>query len=176
LKERNGYQKYLEPVGEPYYAVYDIGPYTFAPYKVVWKYIAENLTCAVLSTSSDNVMGEKLIIPDHRLIMVSLDEPTEAHYLCAVLNSSLSRFVVRSYVITTQIAPHVLGNIRVPKYDKSDEIHKALARLSEKCHAKVAAGIDVSDLEEQIDELAAELWGLTKAELKEIKESLEEMG
>lgn len=33
----------------------------------------------------------------------------------------------------------------------------------------------MSDLEEQIDELAAELWRLTKEELKDIKESLEEL-
>jgi len=36
-------------------------------------------------------------------------------------------------------------------------------------------GIDVCDLEGQIDQLAAELWGITNEELKEIKESLEEM-
>ncbi|GEM_PF-3947811 len=36
-------------------------------------------------------------------------------------------------------------------------------------------GIGVTDLEEHIDELAAELEGLTKKELKDIKESLEGM-
>jgi len=41
-----------------------------------------------------------------------------------------------------------------------------LARLSKQCHEKVAAGISVTDLEEQIGELAANLWGLTKEELK----------
>ena len=55
------------------------------------------------------------------------------------------------------------------------ELHRDLARLSKQCHEKAAIGIDVRDLEEQIDNLAAELWGLTKQELKDIKESLEEM-
>jgi len=50
-----------------------------------------------------------------------------------------------------------------------------LAGLSKQYHEKVAAGISVSDLEEQIDEVAAELWGLSKKEPKDIKESLEEM-
>jgi len=44
-----------------------------------------------------------------------------------------------------------------------------------KCHEKTTVGISVTDMEEQIDELAAELWGLTKDELRDIKESLEEM-
>lgn len=55
-----------------------------------------------------------------------------------------------------------------------DGTHKELARLSKQCHEKVAAGISVTDFEEQIDELAAELLELTKEELKDIKESLEE--
>ena len=61
------------------------------------------------------------------------------------------------------------------KYNSQNETHKELACLSKDCHEKVAAGISVSDLEEQIDELAAKLWGLSKEELKEIKDSLEEM-
>lgn len=175
LKHRNGYVKYLKPVGEPFYAVYDIGKYTFAPYKVIWKYIAEELTCAVLTPQTDRILGEKVIIPDHRLIMIPLDNPFEAHYVCAILNSSVSRFVVRGYVISTQIAPHILQNIGVPKFDKTNHLHLSLAHLSKQCHEKTAVGIPVSDLEAQIDELAAELWSMTKDELKEIQESLREM-
>jgi hypothetical protein len=39
----------------------------------------------------------------------------------------------------------------------------------------IGAGIDVHDLEDHIDELAAEVWGLTNDELKDMKESLEEI-
>ena len=70
---------------------------------------------------------------------------------------------------------HILDNIKIPKFDQRNTTHVELAHLSEKCHKKAAAEIDVSDLETQIDELSAELWGLTKDELKEIQESLREM-
>ena len=43
---------------------------------------------------------------------------------------------------------------------------------------QAAAGSDqetVADIEKCVDELAAEMWGLTKAELKEIQESLAEL-
>ena len=60
-------------------------------------------------------------------------------------------------------------------FDPKNELYQGLSRLSKQCHEKAAAGIDVNDLEEQIDELAAELWGLTKEELAEIKDSLEEL-
>jgi hypothetical protein len=69
----------------------------------------------------------------------------------------------------------VLERIKIPKYDQNNGRHKELAHLSKLCHNKVADGISVSDLEEQLDELVAELWELSKEELKDIKESLEEM-
>ena len=126
--------------------------------------------CAVVST-----VDEKVIIPDHKLMLVPFDVELEAHFVCAMLNSSPSQFVVDAYTVSTQQSTHILKNIKVPKYDKTLTEHKELANLSMSCHEKVAAGIDVSDLEEQIDELAAEVWNLTQEELKEIKSSLAEM-
>jgi len=174
LMLRSGYRKYLRPVGEPFYSLYNIGPYTFAPYKVVWSEVGHDVEAAVVGSSSNEYLGEKVVIPDHTVVAVSLENETEAHFVCAMLNSSPAQFIVLGYVVLHP-SPHILKNIKIPKYDPQNEIHQDLSRLSQQCHEKVAAGISVSDLEEQIDELAAELWGLSKEELKEIKESLEEM-
>jgi SAM-dependent methyltransferase len=170
LRERALYKKYLQPQGVPFYGIYNIGAYTFAPYKVVWKEQSSELECAVVSSFEG-----KTVVPDHKLMLVPFSEENEAHYMCAVLESSVSRFIVQAYTIATQQSTHILENIKVPKYDPTDEIHQSLARLSKQCHEKVAGGIDVADLESQIDELAAELWGLSTEELTEIKASLEEM-
>lgn len=175
LFARTHYEAHFSAQGAPYYSVYNVGEYTFAPYKVVWKYIAEALQCAVIEKTNSKLLGKKIIIPDTKLVLVPLESESEAHYVCAAMNSSIARFIVKCYGIQTQLAPHILDNIKLPKYTPTDEIHKTLSQLSSKCHEKTAAGIDVSDLEAQIDELAAELWGLTKDELKEIQESLREM-
>jgi hypothetical protein len=137
---------------------------------MVWKEQSSELQCAVVSSHDG-----KVTVPDHKLMLVAFDDETDAHYVCGTLNSTPARFVVASYAISIQLGPHLLENIKIPKYDPKNEIRKELARLSKQCHEKVAAGISVSDLEDQIDELAAELWGLSKEELKEIKDSLEEM-
>jgi hypothetical protein len=108
-------------------------------------------------------------------MLVAFENESEAHYVCAALNSTPARFVVISYSINTQLGPNLLENIKVPKYDAKNDLHQNLSRLSKNCHKKVTAGISVCDLEEQIDELAGELWELTNEELKEIKESLAEM-
>src|SRR3990172_730654 len=155
---------------QAFYFIYSVKEYTLAPYKVVWKEQSSELQCAVIAS-----FDHKVIIPDHKLMLVAFNNQIEAHYLCAVLNSTPARFVVASYAISIQLGPHLLENIRVPKYDPKNEIHKELARLSKQCHEKVPAGISVSDLEEQIDQLAAEIWGLSKEELKDIKENLDEM-
>jgi hypothetical protein len=168
LLERSGYKKYLN--GEPYYSIYNVGPYTFSPYKVVWKEQSSEFECAVVS-----FVDGRIIVPDHKLMLVDLQNEMEAHYLCAVLNSSPSRFIVQAYTISTQQSTHILENIKIPKYSKENKTHQELSKLSKLCHGKVSAGIDTSDCEEQIDELAVGLWGLTREELKDIKDSLEEI-
>lgn len=174
LQSRSGYKKYLEPVGEPFYSLYNVGPYTFAPYKVVWSEVGHDVQAAVVASHKSDQLGEKIVVPDHTVVAISLNDEKEAFYVCAMLNSSPAQFVVVGYVVLHP-SPHILRNIKIPKYNLEIDIHKELASLSKECHEKVAAGVSVTDLEEQIDELAAELWGLSKEELKEIKTSLEEM-
>jgi hypothetical protein len=84
--------------------------------------------------------------------------------------------MARSYSMGKSFGnPHLMNQIPIPQFDPSNSIHQDLSRLSQQCHEKTAAGIDVTDLEEQIDELAAEMWELTSEELKDIKNSLEEL-
>ena len=168
LIERSGYKKYL--ASEPFYSIYNVSEKTFALFKVVWKEQSSQFECAVVSS-----VAGKTVIPDHKLMLVPFHDGVEAHYVCALLNSTIARFIVLAYTISTQQSTHILENVRIPRYDANKDAHKDLARLSEECHGKAAAGIDVSDLEEHIDELAAGLWGLSKEELKDITESLEEM-
>jgi acyl carrier protein phosphodiesterase len=55
--------------------------------------------------------------------------------------------------------------------------HRQLAAFSQQAHEATAVRDTerVREIEAAIDRLAAELWGLTEAELQEIRESLEEL-
>ena len=171
LLGRSGYKKYLE--GEPFYSIYDVSENTFAPYKVVWKALA-NGSQAVVVGSAPVVDEIKVIIPEHNTMFVPFDTEVEAHYFCSLINCSISSFIITAYIAWFYSA-HVLENIKIPKYNPDNELHVELSRLSKLCHEKTAVGIEVDDLEEQINGLAAELWGLTKDELAEVKDSLEEL-
>lgn len=172
LRARPAFKKYQET--SPFWSQYNVGPYTFSPFKVAWKGISDGmLTCAVISDAL--VGGEKKpVIPHDNITFVPFDKEDEAHFVCSMLNSNPSSFITKT-TSAIRLTGFVLERINIPKFDLQNHIHKELARLSKQCHDKIAAGISVTDLEEQIDELAAELWGLSKEELKDIKDSLEEM-
>ena len=174
LRERSGYRKYFDSQKAPFYSMYDVGPYTFAPYKVVWREQASLLTVAVIEPRDTAT-----IMPDHKLMLVDCQDMDEAHYLCALLNSSFTQHIVKSYGIGVQIDTHILEHVSIPKYDPEDPLHHALSLLSQRAHQLAAFGEssekELHQVEEEIDRQAAELWGLTDKELKEIQTSLKEI-
>jgi len=173
--------------GNPFYAVYDIGDYTFYPYKVVWKYVAgkisgkAELSTAVLEPVNDKFIGKKPIIPNEKLMLIPLDNKEEAYYVSGILNSSPTELLVASYVIETAISTHILNKIKIPNFNPKNPLHQKLSQLSQKAH-EIAKKIyeenredlkeDLKKIEEEIDKTVAELYGITDDELKEIRKCL----
>lgn len=156
--------------GAPFYTMFAVGDYTLAQWKVVWREQASEMTASVVG-----IHNRKVVIPDHKLMTVACANEDEAHYVCALLNSSVGRFIPLSYAVEIAMDPHILEHISVPKYDRRNKVHQKLGSLSkraseltEKGHMSLRAKI-----EEEIDELAAELWDLEKTELKEIQEAIQ---
>jgi hypothetical protein len=178
LGMRAVYRKLLAPGGEPFYAMYNVGGYTFSPHKVLWRYIASRLTCAVVSDCNDPQLGQRTVVPDSKLVLVPFKTNVEAHFVCAALNNCISEYIVASYTVETQISTHVLEYVAIPVFDPTNPTHIALSDLSQQAHAATAAGdaARVREIEAEVDRLAAKLWGLTDAELLEIQESLAELG
>jgi hypothetical protein len=156
----------------PFYSMFDIGDYTFRQWKVVWREQADSLTAAVVGC-----VGHKPVVPDHKLMMVAADSEKEAYFLCALLNSSLSRFVVASYAVETQMNAHILRNIAVPRYSNAAKLHTELANLSKDAHRAAKSGRheDIDRIEEEIDRCVASLWGVNRDELAEVRRSLVEV-
>jgi len=156
----------------PFYSLAAVSDYTFAPYKVVWTRIA-NIEAAVVSEKDG-----KPVIPQETITLVPCDNKHESHYLCAMVNSAPFQYTCVSYSQTggkSMGSPHVLENIRVPKFEHNNSLHIRIANLSEKAHEETLKGNEISAIENEIDDLAATIWGLTKEELKDIKLSLEEL-
>jgi Eco57I restriction-modification methylase len=167
LESRAAYKRYFKK-SDPFYSMFNVAEYTFAPIKVVW---AEQgaFGCAVVTPT-----GDRTLIPDHKIMLIPFDDEQEAHYLCGLANSSVFGFAVSAYSINIQQDPHVFQNVRIPKFDRSIENHRRLAQLSRRAHEVVLQGElgELHRIEEAIDVEAAKVWGLTPQELKAIDEIL----
>jgi hypothetical protein len=81
----------------------------------------------------------------------------------------------------------ILEHIAVPQFDAENPVHTRLAALSQQAHQLAAAQTSevsetsevfrrLAQVEAQVDEAAAELWGITDGELQDIRRSLDELG
>jgi methylase of polypeptide subunit release factors len=170
LRSRAAFRRYFKDT-DPYWSMFNISSFTFAPWKVVWREQASTFTAAVVGP-----LNGRPVIPDHKLMMVEAATKEEAHYLCAVLNSAPARLAIISYVIQIQMDTHILENINVPKFSTRNKLHQRLADLSEAAHRATASGDEgeLRHIEEAIDICAAQLWDLTEEMVIDIKQSLEE--
>ena len=165
--------------GAPFYTMFAVGPYTFAPWKVVWTRVANDITAAVVGHA--NVAGEhKPVVPIETATLVDFTDFTEAHYFCAVVNSCPWRLVIVSTAVHGTGgfgSPNVLEKARIPRFDPGNPVHGRLAELSKEAHAAAARG-DAQGLraiEAEIDQQAARVWGLSAEELRAVQESLSEL-
>lgn len=158
--------------GAPFYTMFAVGDYTFAPWKVVWREQASEMVAAVLGECDG-----RPIVPDHKLMLVDCQSEGEAHYLCAALNSSAVRLAVLAYAIEIQMDPHILDHVRVPRFEPGNALHRRLADLSLAAHEAVRQGhsAELERIEAEIDECAASLWALEAADVQEIRRNLAEL-
>jgi SAM-dependent methyltransferase len=171
--------------GEPFYFYGGVGSYTFARWKVVWPWISKGIRAAVVGS-----FGGKLVMPEHNTFFVACDILEEALYICALLNSSVGDFAIRSFFSTGGGGigtAMVLNYIRIPSFDPKNPVHRRLAALSMRAHkvakrgkgahkaAKGGKARVLRRIEARIDRVAARVWGLSRAELKEIQQTLREL-
>jgi SAM-dependent methyltransferase len=158
-----------------FYSIFGVGEYTLSPWKVVWREVSNEVDAAVVNMA-DSCGAPRPVVPDHTCILVACETRREAHYVCAVLNSSPARLAIRNYIVLHP-DPHVLEHINVPKYHPEDEIRRRLAELSEDGHLATTEGraADVVRIEQELDVVVARLWGLSDREMADIQASLREV-
>jgi len=165
-----------------FYTMYGIGEYTFAPYKVVWKRMASDLEAVVLSKIKTPI-GEKDVIPTDTTSLIPFKSAEEAHYVCAILNSSPVRFCVRSYSSGGRGfgAPSIIRHFGIPKYDMENEDHWRVSELSKRAHTlakryyeqnDLQAREELKEVEERIDKAVVGLYGITDKELEDVRRTL----
>lgn len=172
LRSRAAYKRYYARDGEdraPYWSMFDVGPYTLAEHKVVWKDQTTEFAGAVLSSPS----GGSLPLPNHKVILIACDSAEEAHFICGALNSAPARCFIACYTVETQIATHPVKYIHIPAFNHKDPIHIELADASREAHDAVARG-DEAD-QAAVDHAAASLWGLKDTDISTMRWTLNQL-
>jgi hypothetical protein len=116
----------------PYYVIYDVGDYTFAPWKVVWAEQGQ-FCAAVAGREAVPLVGERPFVPDHKIFFADFTDRRRACYLCGLLNSPLVKEFVDAHVIPIQRG-NVFKHLTLPEYDPSNGDHKRLAGLVADAH------------------------------------------
>ena len=157
-----------------FYSLFETGKFLTANWKVVFREQATSLTTAVVGPFSSEFLGEKPVVPDHKLMVAAMETRDEAHYVCALLNSSLSRFFAEAYFIETSISTHILDYIKIPKFSSETHLHKSLSNVSMRAHELTTRGEEkkLAEVEQEIDSLAASLWDISVKELEQIQTAL----
>ena len=161
LAGRAAYRRYQE--GGPFYSMYDVGPYTLAPIKVVWRRMDRGLNAAVVEERDDSRIGCKPVIPQETCVLVATPSTDEAHYLCALLNSVVVGFLAEAHNVRGGKSfgtPSMLDYLRLRRFDPNNSVHAQMSAASRLAHVRSAKGMNLTDLQQRIDTLAGSLWDL----------------
>jgi Eco57I restriction-modification methylase len=133
LRKRSTWGKRM--VNAPYYAVYNVGKYTFAPFKVIWAEQSSSFSAAVATSANVPFVGVRPYVPDHKLFFVDFQEEDPAYFLCALLNSSLVKEFVESHNISIQVGD-IFKHMNLPTFDAKQTVHRRLVKLTRKAHGE----------------------------------------
>ncbi len=166
LKTRIQNGKFFNPKLHPFYRLDNVGEYTYAPYKVLWKEQTSSMSAVVVSSYNKSIpdadtslfSSDKEIVVDSKVLMLGLYDEMEAYYVCGIINSQNVIDVIDGYAIETNRGVDVLKYIAMPKYDKNNESHNNIASLSKEIHQKAREKSDYSSLEKKLNDCVYSLF------------------
>lgn len=139
-----------------FYALARVGEYSFAKNYVVFR---DNTkwAAAVISEVETTWGGKKRPLFQNHAVSLCEDENgrfisyDEAHYICGILNSNL----VREYMMNSSDSRSfpIRPRVKIPKYDKTNKIHKRITFLSKRAHECYSDDREIAKILNELDEL-----------------------
>ena len=105
-------------------------------------------------SADDPWLGERLLLPNEKIMYVGTEDEGEAYYLCGLLSSAPVAACVKSYMTPTSISAHVLNKLYIPSYDPEDPLHTEISLACKEGHQAE----DIAPYAARIDALAARLY------------------
>lgn len=172
LLQRSAFKRYFREGRDAFYTMFDVGPYTLAPWKVVWRgQVAPALIAAVVGKADG-----KVIMPDQTAYFAAFDREDEATFFCGLLNSVFVRLFY-ALLCYKHVSMDFVQNLALPPFNAANPLHQRIASLA-KGAAKAAAAADrkaVVAAEDQLNRACAKLFGIPESDVPEVVQSLAEI-
>ncbi len=160
--------KFFNPATQPYYRLDNVGEYTYARYKVLWKEQTGSMSAVVVGSYFESIPNadrdlfseDKTIVVDSKVLMLGLSDFDEANYVCGILNSKDVVAVIDGYAISTNRGVDVLKYLAIPKYDSTNDNHKNISKLSKDIHTEMrkVKPEGIKQLEKELNEEVRKLF------------------
>ena len=173
LDARKGFAGWEKAIREEsFYAIQRIGEYTFAPYKVAWKYIANDFVVTVIGPDAEG----RPRFPNDKVMFVGLHDEQEAFFLCGVLSSDPFRWKVVSSMTGTQISTNAIAPLAVPNFNPKDKTHMVISNLCRDGH--IASQQDnekrAKEILIELSDVVGETFGLDTKAIQGFRKDLQE--
>lgn len=115
-----------------WYSQYNVGPYTLATNKVVWRRMDWRFRAVLVGCQSLGTIGVKPLIPQETCCFIPVNTKEEGEYLLAILNSRLVRAMIHSSSLPGSrgfASPRILQPLGIPRYDDGLSLHRRLAEI-----------------------------------------------
>jgi hypothetical protein len=135
LTERAAFRRYQR--GQPFYSMYNVGSYTVANHKVVWRRMDKQLTAAVVEPVDHPLLGRRPVVPQETCVLVACETADEAHYLCSMLNSNAAGRLLAAHSVRSGKGfgtPSILDYLPIRRYDSANALHRSLSERSRDAH------------------------------------------
>jgi SAM-dependent methyltransferase len=136
LTTRAAYRRYQH--GGPFYSMYNVGEYTVAPIKVIWRRMDRQINAVVVEAADTPWLGTRPIVPQETCVLIACDTVEEAHYLCALLNSDSVNERIVSHSVRGGKGfgtPSMLEYLGLKQFVPYNSLHQDLAARSRAAHA-----------------------------------------
>ena len=121
-----------------FYSLTRVGDYSFAEYRVIYRNNTKWVSTVVENSITEWGESKNFLLLDHACSISQTNTgefitKNEAHYICAVLNSSIVEDLIMNSSDSRSFKSDITLNIK--KFNQNSWVHNALSLLSEKAHS-----------------------------------------
>lgn len=128
LEQRSSLKRFQK--GQEFYSLWSTGAYTFAPFKVLWREMGNAFAAAYIGSASIEHVGDKTVVPDHKLYFIPVESEPEAAYLTGFLNAPTIAQAVSAYAAQLSLGASVAEYLNIPKFDEENVQMSAIGSIA----------------------------------------------